>query len=431
MGTNRNKRGGRFPAWPVIVFFCVAILAAAGAVYGLRQVDSPSGGNLTGQTEAPATTEEPTTEPDLSTRDYTLQFAGDILLHRGPVQYAKTGDGAYDFSPYFSEIKSRINGDFSICNMESPVDSYGGNQNISSYPCFNVPKEILAALKDTGFDFLTTANNHAYDQRLKGLIATRNNIAEAGLRFTGTNETQAQYDAYQIVDVGGMKLGIIAYTDSDNGMGVTIPEEMRGFTMRRFTSGDMSDVPRIISDMERCRAAGADFIILSLHWGVEYVNGPNETQKEIARRLAEGGADIIMGNHAHCVQPIEWADVIRDGKKARSLIIYSLGNFFADQSGLTISGKPVPKTQYSMLVDVNIHREKDGTIAFGECSYTPTFCYRNSQQNSSRYRVLSAGAYRNASSKPDVFRTAADWEQCISAYEHVTKVVGSAIPVKD
>ena len=125
MNTNRHKRSGKCPAWPIIVFFCVAILAAAGAVFGLRQVDSPSGGDVAGPTEAPATTEEPTTEPDLSTRDYTLQLAGDILLHRGPVQYAKTGDSTYDFTPYFSEIKNRINGDLSICNMESPVDSYG------------------------------------------------------------------------------------------------------------------------------------------------------------------------------------------------------------------------------------------------------------------------------------------------------------------
>jgi len=344
-------------------------------------------------TPSPSPTPEPTPPPPI---EAIIHMAGDILLHTEPVKAAKTEDG-YDFLPFLSPIASYLQDGFAICNMESPVDAYGDNTRISTFPCFNVPYEILTALKEVGFDALVTANNHAYDQGFGGLVATRRNIEKAGLLFTGTNETQEQYDEYLIVDVNGLMVGIIAYSEIDNGMSGVIPSEKRPFTMRRFTLND-KDIDVMAEDMQRCRDAGADLIILSLHWGAEYVDTPNSTQVRFARMLSERGADVVMGNHAHCVQPLEWVDTPRGSRP----IFYSLGNFFCNNM-------KYPKTQYGMLLTIKV--VKDGDDISISAEILPTFCNKYwdaDSPNGLSYRLEPA-------------------EEGGPAYEHVRKVTETVL----
>jgi len=352
-----------------------------------------------------------------------IQMAGDILLHANPVSTARTANG-YDFSSYFEMIAPYLDGDLSIVDMETPVDAFGNNEQLASYPSFNVPYEILTALKDAGFDMVVTATNHAFDKGLSGLINTRNNIIKAGLLVTGTNETKEQYDEYFIIDINGLKVGIIAYSSIDNGLSPLIPADIRPYVMRRFDE-NVSSAATMAEDMQRCRAAGADMIIMSLHWGAEYQNRPDDGQIALARRLVELGADVVMGNHVHCVQPIEWHPTDRGDR----LIIYSLGNFFADQYGLD---PQIPKTQYGMLVTVTATLE-DGEL-FLEADYLPTFVHRFTNQPSPTgfgYRLLPVWdrEHLEASVRPDFLRDDDGWRRYKEAYSHVTSVAGSDVPV--
>jgi poly-gamma-glutamate synthesis protein (capsule biosynthesis protein) len=324
-------------------------------------------------------------------------MAGDILLHTRPVAAARTEEG-YDFRPYFEEIAPYLEEGFAVCNMESPVDAFGGNAKLSSYPMFNVPYEILPALRDAGFDALVTANNHSYDKGLGGLIATRRNIDAAGLLHTGVNETQEQYDEYLIADVNGIQVGILAYSELDNGNSWNIPAENLPFAMRRFTLSEDS-VPAMAQDMQNCRDAGAELIILSLHWGAEYQDRPNDAQVNLARLLAEQGADVVMGNHSHCVQPMEWVDTPRGER----VIFYSLGNFFADQTALD---PPRPKTQYGLLATVRA--VKDGDTLTLSAETLATHSRRYPDENSP-----NGNGYRLEPAEPDS-----------PAFAHVAKILG-------
>lgn len=414
----------------VVGLVLAAFVLTIGGLYYITKnympVSPADGTPPTRATTEPSTTAPPTTaEPDLSTPDIKIQFAGDVLLHAKPVSGAKTGENTYDFDPYFSQIREYVDGDLAICNMEGPVDAHGNNEKISYYPQFNSPYEILEGIKNMGFNFVTTANNHTFDQYLDGLINTRNNVIKAGLDFAGTNETQEQHDTYFIKEYNGIKIGVIAYSALDNGLSGAIPQEARSYVMRMFDSSpDSADILTMISEIQACREAGAEFVIVSLHWGVEYVDTPPDGFEEIAHQLCDGGADIIMGNHSHCVQPIETYTANRvDGEK-ETLIIYSLGNFFADQIALNM-----PKTQYSMLVNVNIHKNKQGEIEFGECSYLPTLTYRYQKASGKwGFYLLPAGKMMDAEQRPEVFMSDSDWEKAGKAWEHVTKVVGDDIP---
>ena len=375
----------------------------------------PTGGETPDTPEPPAPSVLPSPELPPSAR---IQFAGDILLHSGPVKTAKTGENTYDFRPFFEEIAPYIDGDLAICNIETPIDVKGGNKDLTSYPMFNAPREILSALRGAGFDTAINANNHSFDKGFDGLVATRANLEAAGFKFTGTYETREQRDTYLILDVNGIKVGLIAYTDALNGLDTYIPESKRAFAIRKFSSASTKDVPRMLEDMDSCRDAGAELIILALHWGAEYKDDPNDTQKEIARQLCAGGADILMGNHSHCVQPIVWLPGREEDHE--SLCVYSMGNFFADQIGLN---PPVPKTQYSMIMTAVITKDADGDAFVESAEYLPTYTYR--YPNKDGYSIVPAANY--AASESLVSQT--DRNNCQKAYDHVAKIVGDAVEV--
>ena len=371
----------------------------------------------------------PEPEPEPEPVSVKLQLAGDILLHSGPIRHALTDGGAYDFRPYFELIAPYLDGDLSICNMEAPVDAFGDNKNLSTYPRFNSPYEILEALKWAGFDHLLTANNHAFDKGEAGLEATVANIARAGLGHTGTYLTPEARQTPSVIEVKGVNIGVAAYTDSCNGLESLIPAQRRAYAMNTFNSARLDDLPAMAADIGALRGAGADIVIFALHWGAEYTDKPATAQRDIALALCEAGADIVMGGHSHSVQPIEWADVTRaDGSEARCLIIYSLGNFFADQIGMNT---PRPKTQYGMLADVTVTKSPGGQTAVEDCSVLATLSYRGRASGGERYRLMPLDGFAPGLDEPaDAPRPAfipddAALQWANRAYAHVVRIVGA------
>jgi poly-gamma-glutamate synthesis protein (capsule biosynthesis protein) len=329
--------------------------------------------------------EEPVLEPEQQEPDYTeirIQFAGDVLLHSGfgIVDVARIGDGIYDFRPFLRDIAPFVDGDLAIINMETPVDVFGGNQGIASFPRFNVPFEILEALQYTGFNHLISANNHSFDMGWEGLVNTVTNFGRAGINHTGVHATEEEFHTPTILDVEGVQVGIIAYTDSANGLESLIPHYNLPWAMRRFQSHVMDDVPAMSEEISNLREAGAKLVIVALHWGVEYVDEPSPMQREIARALSDAGADVIMGKHSHSPQPLEW-HYRQDG--TRALIIYSLGNFLADQTRLsdpTVSSQVNSRfhvTQYGMLVSLDVIKDAEGEIQLVHADIIPTLCMRD------------------------------------------------------
>lgn len=383
--------------------------------------------------------QEPSPEPEDTT--VKIQFAGDILLHANPVKYAKTGEATYDFKPYLEAIKPYINGDLAICNMETPVDVNGGNTGLSGYPTFNAPYEILEALQYAGFNHLLTANNHSFDKGAPGLEATLENISKAGLSSTGTYADEEAFNTPTVLDVEGLKVGIVAYTYAVNGLESTVPKDRLPYLIRRFHDGSLNDLPRMTEDIATLREAGAELVIVALHWGAEYVDKPTQTQRDIAQGLCEAGADVILGGHSHCVQPMEWVEVEREGETVRCLVMYSLGNFLSDQLAMDV---PKLKTQYGMLVSLNVKKTPKGVVTLEECSALPTLFYRERgtpPEGGYNYSLLPLAGYgaddeseqsaaQLPQSDPDIgggdtpLPSNDAWEWGREAYQHVLNIVG-------
>jgi poly-gamma-glutamate capsule biosynthesis protein CapA/YwtB (metallophosphatase superfamily) len=242
---------------------------------------------------------------------------GDVLLHSSIYSEAKTSTG-YHFDPMFQEVKPYLNDTtLTVANQESIMG--GEALGVSTYPTFNSPDAIGDTLKDVGVDVVTMANNHTLDQGEAGITHAATQYEEIGLAYTGAYANKQDSEKLTIETTPeGISVAFLSYTYGTNG--IPVPEGKDYLV-------NLIDKQKIKDDIKRAKQA-ADATIVSLHFGTEYQNDPNEEQKQLAQFVADQGATAILGSHPHVLQPVQWLTG-KDGNK--TLTIYSLGNFIAAQ----------------------------------------------------------------------------------------------------
>ena len=237
---------------------------------------------------------------------------GDMIFHQPIVKNYRSND-SYDFTPIFNNISSDINeADLAIANFEGSVNS---NRKLSGFPLFNFPKETIYSLKNVGFDLLSTANNHALDTGLDGIAETISHINESSMKNFGTLAEDG--DKGIIVEKNGIKIGLISFTDTLNGM----DSLMRGkeYSVNTFAQDVKSDIQNLKDN--------SDIVIVYPHWGNEYQLVPNDRQIFLKTMLQESGADIILGSHPHVLQRYE----VEEKNNKKYFTIYSMGNALSNQ----------------------------------------------------------------------------------------------------
>ncbi|MEU5179873.1 CapA family protein [Streptomyces longwoodensis] len=264
-------------------------------------------------------------------RSFTVAAAGDILIHPEIVEQAAkdaktTGKGieGLDFGPLLAGAKPVISkADLAICHMETPVGEPEGP--FEGYPEFLVPPQILTTLKDVGYDTCSTASNHSFDHGMKGVRNTLDAMDAVGLGHAGSARSREESQKINIREVNGVKVAHLAYS-WESFLNPTPKKESWAF--------NRINTDAIKKAETRARRQGAEVVILSLHWGLEHYNEPSVPQLDLARRITEEtGIDLVIGHHAHVVQPIQ--------KLNGTWIAYGLGNEVARHSsptGLTEEG---------------------------------------------------------------------------------------------
>jgi poly-gamma-glutamate capsule biosynthesis protein CapA/YwtB (metallophosphatase superfamily) len=276
-----------------------------------------------------------------------------VLIHQGGALTAgaRQDDGSHDFYGVLAPVAPMIvSADLAICHLETPVARPGGPYR--GYPSFAVQPEIVDALAGAGYDVCSTASNHSLDDGTDGLVRTLDALDAAGIVSTGTYRTRADSVEPRIVDVGGVRVGFVAATFSLNG--VPLPA-------RRAWSVDVAAVPDVkgmLAAAARSRAAGAEVVVASLHCCLEYDSDPTEAQVSAVRSLlASPDVDLVLGHHAHVVQPFERIN----GKWAA----YGLGNHIAEHA---TRGHP---TEDSVLARFTFTRGDDGRFTVTSAEAVP------------------------------------------------------------
>jgi poly-gamma-glutamate synthesis protein (capsule biosynthesis protein) len=248
----------------------------------------------------------------------TLLFTGDILVHT-PVtasasRYGRSSGSPFDFSPMFAEVAPVISAsDWAVCHLEVPIGVPGVVS--SPFPRIAAPAEVAQGLAGAGFDSCSTASNHALDYGPAGVGATLGALDEAGVAHTGTATGPGDANGV-LYQVGDLVIGHASYAYGFNGF--SVPPDQPWLA-------NLIEPERILADAARLRRVGADFVVVSLHWGSEYRIDPISFQTDLASQLLEEGSiDLIIGHHAHVVQPVTRLGGVP--------VLFGLGNFLSNQT---------------------------------------------------------------------------------------------------
>lgn len=229
---------------------------------------------------------------------------GDVMFDRG-VRNIIENRGRDPFE-YIKKDLDLISGfDVTIVNLEGPIVDMDRSLCQTKDYNFQFAKYATDYLKSVGINMVNIANNHTYDCYKAGFESTKTNLNLAGIEYIGDSDIEKSYIAKTIDD---KKVAFIG-----------IDETVQMIPVSKFYP--------IIKEL----STENDYIVVNIHWGTEYLLSANETQKAIAHKLVDSGADVIFGHHPHVVEPVE----IYKGKA----IFYSLGNFVFDQNfGDTTTG---------------------------------------------------------------------------------------------
>ena len=343
-----------------------------------------------------------TRRPDGSLRSVRLRMVGDIMFCQSQLVFAK--DSGYDFHNQFEMIADQLaNADYTMANMEGTIGKYK-TSNYSGYPQFNAPDVALQPLKDYGIDFLTLANNHMLDRWSGGVKNTVDNVEKYGFAHVGAYRSQQEKNSPVICEVGGIKFGFLAYTHSTNTM------EKRGTDAEAVALVPYIHKADFAADVKRLRDAGAEVIIAFPHWGKEYVREPDSSQKKYAKALAQAGVDIIIGSHAHMVQPMGYQTVTRDDGTAKQVFtMFCMGNFISDHV--------LQYTDNGVILDLTVNEQADGTFTCDNVGYIPTYTWKQD----GAVRVLPSGKYlENRPSGMDD----ENYNRMVTSYYEIVEVIG-------
>lgn len=277
---------------------------------------------------------EPVVQPNIVS---TLAVCGDAMSHMPQTRDAYDSQaGAYDYKPMIRFAKPWIEqADYAVVNLET---TFAGGPDYSGFPAFNTPDALGDALKDAGFDLVSTANNHCLDRGYDGMVRTLDVLDNLGLAHVGTYrsaEERAAQNGVHVADVGGIKVAFLSYTYGTNGIPVSKshPDTVNILHTDYMSDAQVLDTARIADDLAAAEALSPDLIAVIVHWGVEYQTTQNEHQEEIADFLFDHGADVILGSHPHVLQPMETRTLTdRDGTTHTGFVCWSLGNFISSQN---------------------------------------------------------------------------------------------------
>jgi poly-gamma-glutamate capsule biosynthesis protein CapA/YwtB (metallophosphatase superfamily) len=335
-------------------------------------------------------------------RGFTIAATGDILPHtaviRRAADYAAGSGEEYDFRPMFAEIAPVLGAaDLAICHLEVPLsadnaDVFGGGdrRTAGGAPLFTSPWQLATAIGDAGFDACSTAHNHSSDAGEAGIVATLDALEEAGVVPAGTHRTPEEAGTPVLHDVDGVT---VAHLSATYGLNVPLPEAAAWMV-------DVIDVDALVADAEAARDAGAEFVVVSLHHGLEYRIEPSDHQRARSDELlASGAIDLLLGHHAHVVQPID--------RSHDRVAVHGLGNLLSNMDP-TVTGPP---TQDGVIVLLEVAEDAaTGAFDVTDVAYVPTWVDRDT------HVVVDVGAALEAGDLDEQRRAEleASWDRTVA-----------------
>lgn len=277
-------------------------------------------------------------EENREDKKINVKAIGDVMLARG-VAYHTKGDYTLPFKETATFLKDA---DITFANLECTL-STKGEKLVNKGIWLRAEPKAVEGLKYIDADIVNIANNHILDYNDPAMFETMEMLEKHDIKHIGTGKNIDEARKPAIMEVRNVEVGFLAYTDLyQYGFGIPGTNKLRYFEAKENIAGVAPLKYELIrEDIQKLRDQ-VDLVAVSLHWGVEDSHHVPPEQRELAHKMIEDGADMILGHHPHVLQGIE----IYKGKP----IIYSMGNFIFDQNHKA--------NNESMIVDMDFQNGK-------------------------------------------------------------------------
>lgn len=424
----RRRRRRRSPLVPILILLIVLAAVVLLLTRCFGGSDTPDAPDSTGGSAFSEPGE--TTQPPQLVSTATVSAQGDLLMHKGIINACTTEDGSYDFGSVFQYLKDyTLSYDYAVANLETtlggPDYPYQGN------PAFNCPDPIADAAVDASFDMLLTANNHCSDTDTAGIRRTLEQLRETGLEALGTQLSDEP--RYSIVDINGIKIGMLCYTYATN----VTTDGRPSFNFREyieepglvnyFMENDLNKFyTEAAAHLANMEAEGAEATILYIHWGTEYELGENSIQNAIAQKMCDLGIDVIVGGHPHVVQPMELLESTVDPSH-KTVCIYSLGNAVSNQMKDEDVAFASGHSEDGALFTVTFEKYSDGSVYLADTDVLPTWVNRHTNNGTREYNILPLDLARQSEWTQLFGLTGEQFASAQQSYQRTMEIVGAGL----
>ena len=324
-------------------------------------------------------------EPD-NVRSFTLAASGEILVHEFVADAAQSSDeSSWDFTYMFESVEQVLGAaDLSLCHLETPLSA--DNSVLSYYPSFEVPLELADAISSAGYDGCSVASNHSLDAGISGISSTLGHLNRVGIQTVGMATTASEAKP-SLFEIHGITVAHLSATDTlNNGSLPTDP----------IWLVSNLDIAQIILEAQNSRLSGAEFVIVSVHWGEEYISDLSSHQQQTVTALLNSEhIDLVIGHGTHVPQSV----LIHNQKYA----VAGLGNFLSNQPGdeRRRCNECPPATQDGMIIWFEMEENENGKIVVVQASYYPTWV------NRSGYEIILLDFHESSEIDPETLSDSA------------------------
>lgn len=252
----------------------------------------------------------------------TLGFVGDVGFAQGYATIRVFNDNGRDINAVMdADILSYLQGvDIMMANNEFPYSDRGTPTPDKTYTFRAEPRDVQV-MKELGVDIVSLANNHAYDYGPDALIDTVDILNRAKLPFVGAGKNLEEAKKPVYYHAGDHVIAFVSATQIER-LGNPDTKEATTDSPGVLRTLDPAKFVEVIKEA----SIGSDFVVVYVHWGSESTDLVEQSQRDLAKAYVDAGADLIIGDHSHCLQGIDYVDNVP--------VFYSLGNFWFNSKSM-------------------------------------------------------------------------------------------------
>ena len=311
-----------------------------------------------------------------NTAEFTITAAGDILCQEQQLINAYNEEtDSYDFTEAFRYVKQMLAGDdFTAATLKTTMAGIwnGYDSSFNGYTAYmglyNTPESLAGTLADSGFDLLNTANNHSLDSGAEGVFSTIDNLTAAGISHVGTAKEETDPKSY-ILTQNGVKIAFTGWTSHTNDM--TAGDEY-DYAVNSLDDNDRQMINRMCQEVSKLQDEN-DFVIVMLNFGSADSSEIESEQRDLARNLAEAGADLILGTGSMAVKPMEILTYVgEDGFQYETPVFYGLGDLISSESYSNYEYEELA-VDFGMLLKLHVMKNINGVMMLTSFDVYPTY----------------------------------------------------------